>query len=103
MYCSILFPAELSMRRCVPQHAGKMPVLACADVAAIEERMRHIRHKILVLSGKGGVGKSTFSAQLAFALASAGSQVSWQVTVQVEQTSTHVKSHTWMPPCCPAV
>ena len=28
-----------------------------------------IKHKILVLSGKGGVGKSTFSAQMAFNLA----------------------------------
>ena len=37
---------------------------------AIEERLRHVKHKILVLSGKGGVGKSTFATQLAFALAS---------------------------------
>ncbi len=28
-----------------------------------------MKHKILVLSGKGGVGKSTFATQLAFALA----------------------------------
>lgn len=39
------------------------------DIAAIEERLRNVRHKILVLSGKGGVGKSTFATQLAFALA----------------------------------
>ena len=40
------------------------------DILAIEERLRHVKHKILVLSGKGGVGKSTFATQLAFALAS---------------------------------
>jgi len=34
-----------------------------------------VRHKILVLSGKGGVGKSTLAAQLAFALAAAGKEV----------------------------
>ncbi|CAM0945383.1 unnamed protein product [Alopecurus aequalis] len=41
------------------------------DLVAIAERMATVKHKILVLSGKGGVGKSTFSAQLSFALASA--------------------------------
>lgn len=34
-----------------------------------------MKHKMLVLSGKGGVGKSTFSAQLAFALANMDFQV----------------------------
>lgn len=47
-----------------------------ADLAAISERLKDVKHKILVLSGKGGVGKSTVSAQLAFALAAQGLQVS---------------------------
>lgn len=34
-----------------------------------------MKHKILVLSGKGGVGKSTVSSQLAFSLAAADYQV----------------------------
>ena len=42
---------------------------AYADLVAITERMTTVKHKILVLSEKGGVGKSTFSAQLSFALA----------------------------------
>eukprot|EP01133_Synstelium_polycarpum_P001490 gene1490-1731_t len=39
------------------------------DMQLIEERMQSVKHKILVLSGKGGVGKSTFSSQLSFGLA----------------------------------
>ncbi|KAF8919568.1 P-loop containing nucleoside triphosphate hydrolase protein [Mucidula mucida] len=35
----------------------------------IKQRMSNVRRKILVLSGKGGVGKSTFTAQLAWAFA----------------------------------
>lgn len=31
--------------------------------------METVKHKILILSGKGGVGKSTFTAQLARAFA----------------------------------
>ncbi|OAY71793.1 cytosolic Fe-S cluster assembly factor NBP35 [Ananas comosus] len=45
------------------------------DLVAIVERMATVKHKILVLSGKGGVGKSTFSAQLSFALADTDYQV----------------------------
>ncbi|CAL1589005.1 unnamed protein product [Knipowitschia caucasica] len=39
-------------------------------IAEIGEKLSNVKHKILVLSGKGGVGKSTFSAHLAHALAS---------------------------------
>ncbi|EOY11094.1 Nucleotide binding protein 35 [Theobroma cacao] len=45
------------------------------DLVAIVERMATVKHKILILSGKGGVGKSTFSAQLSFALAAKEFQV----------------------------
>ena len=42
---------------------------------ALHDRMEQIQHKILVLSGKGGVGKSTVAANLATALARAGKTV----------------------------
>ncbi|OAY29587.1 cytosolic Fe-S cluster assembly factor NBP35 isoform X1 [Manihot esculenta] len=45
------------------------------DLVAIAERMATVKHKLLILSGKGGVGKSTFSAQLSFALAAMDFQV----------------------------
>eukprot|EP00033_Pygsuia_biforma_P001156 GCRY01001315.1.p1 GENE.GCRY01001315.1~~GCRY01001315.1.p1 ORF type:complete len:337 (-),score=65.56 GCRY01001315.1:458-1468(-) len=45
------------------------------DTTAINERMGSIKHKILVLSGKGGVGKSTFSSQLAQFLADQNHEV----------------------------
>lgn len=41
-------------------------------VEEIREKMKTVRHKLLVLSGKGGVGKSTFSAHLAHGLAEDG-------------------------------
>jgi Mrp family chromosome partitioning ATPase len=42
---------------------------------ALRDRMEKIGHKLLVLSGKGGVGKSTVAANLATALARAGKRV----------------------------
>jgi Mrp family chromosome partitioning ATPase len=42
---------------------------------ALRERMNSIDHKLLVLSGKGGVGKSTVAANLATALAREGKRV----------------------------
>ncbi|KAF1817446.1 YGL091Cp-like protein [Eremomyces bilateralis CBS 781.70] len=40
------------------------------DIPYITERLSSIKHKILVLSGKGGVGKSTLSVLLSHAFAS---------------------------------
>ncbi|KAK9455675.1 P-loop containing nucleoside triphosphate hydrolase protein [Dipodascopsis uninucleata] len=39
------------------------------DLPLIAKRMESVRHKILVLSGKGGVGKSTFTSMLGWAFA----------------------------------
>jgi Mrp family chromosome partitioning ATPase len=57
---------------------------ACADgegrkedpeLAVIVQRLANVKRKVLVVSGKGGVGKSTMTAQLGFALAAQGLSV----------------------------
>ncbi|CCW71794.1 unnamed protein product [Phytomonas sp. Hart1] len=45
------------------------------DVSLIRERLKDVKHKVMVISGKGGVGKSTLSKELAFTLGSRGINV----------------------------
>jgi Mrp family chromosome partitioning ATPase len=46
-----------------------------AEEQRLHERMQQVRQKLVVLSGKGGVGKSTVAANLAVALARQGRRV----------------------------
>jgi len=55
---------------CVYPHKKKIDNLSRME--KIRERMGEIKYKIAVMSGKGGVGKSTVSANLSFALARMG-------------------------------
>ena len=43
-------------------------------VALVGDKLSGVKHKVVVLSGKGGVGKTTFACQLAFGLGLAGEQ-----------------------------
>ncbi len=41
----------------------------------LKERMSHLKHKIVVISGKGGVGKTTVAVNLSYGLALRGNRV----------------------------
>jgi ATP-binding protein involved in chromosome partitioning len=55
--------------------AGKQHHQAREDDSRLEEQLRHIRHKLMVMSGKGGVGKTSVAVYLALSLATRGYQV----------------------------
>ena len=68
----------------------------------VKERMTTVKHKILVLSGKGGVGKSTFTAHLAHGLAADESKQvqffvveerSWQSSTVIMTYESWLKKH----------
>jgi Mrp family chromosome partitioning ATPase len=63
-----------------PEPKGKIPKdlmvgTQTSEHQEIVERMRHVKHKIVILSGKGGVGKTTVAVNLATALAWQGHTV----------------------------
>lgn len=56
----------------------------CIAIEEVKLKMANVKHKILILSGKGGVGKSTFTAHLAHGLAAdENKQVEYYDLIQI--------------------
>ncbi|KAK2071237.1 hypothetical protein P8C59_005677 [Phyllachora maydis] len=78
------------------------------DIPLITQRLANVKHKMLILSGKGGVGKSTFTTLLAHALAATPSRTVGVLDVDicgpsiptmlgVVRETLHVTSSGWSP------
>jgi len=58
-----------------PEDKGADSLKSFTDDANLKSNLGRIKHKIMVLSGKGGVGKSTVAANIAVAIAMEGNKV----------------------------
>jgi len=86
---------------------GEAKAKALQSLQFITERMVNVKHKIVVLSGKGGVGKSTVTALLGKALTRRGYQVgildvdicgpSIPLMLGVEGMRVHQSNYGWEP------
>ena len=63
------------MKENLDQQKANFQQQQALEQQALQERMQSIKHKILILSGKGGVGKSTVAANLAVTLVRDGKKV----------------------------
>ena len=55
-----------------PQGQATLPMTAAMQNKVLTQNLKDVRHKLFVMSGKGGVGKSSVTVNLATALASRG-------------------------------
>ena len=87
---------------------GSTPKGPDPDIPLITSRLSGVKHKILVLSGKGGVGKSTFTTMLAHAFAADQGNIvgimdtdvcgpSIPKMMGVEAETIHVSNAGWSP------
>ncbi len=56
-------------------HGGHKPSHEAGEDLRLKEQLAQIKHKLLVMSGKGGVGKTSVAVYLALGLAQRGYRV----------------------------